>query len=178
MNEHEMDIDAWLDAAEGFPDREVVTRIEETERELRDLREKQLRLIRRLNALQSLVQTRAPIPGQTRFRIQAEHAASQASRARPEKIGTSAAVLSLMREAPEDEWAILDIYRGLGERGQLPTSKDPRRALDATIHRLGNVTHQIERVGKGRYRLTPSGAAQQPFAVRPDPHGGERTRAE
>jgi hypothetical protein len=55
VNDHEnIGIDEWLDMAEGFSDREVTKRIAETEQALRDLRDQQLRLVRRLNALQSL----------------------------------------------------------------------------------------------------------------------------
>jgi hypothetical protein len=61
-----------------------------------------------------------------------------------------------MRTAPDAEWPIAEILSGLDAGGQLPTSKDPRRAVDATLHRLSRVTNELERTGRGMYRLAPS----------------------
>jgi hypothetical protein len=59
----------------------------------------------------------------------------------------------VMHSDPERDWRVPEILAELDRRGWLPDATDARRALDATLHRLAVGTNQIDRVGRGAYRL-------------------------
>jgi hypothetical protein len=159
MNERPMNLDEWLDAFGAFSEEEVNQAIEAANKEAGELQARLEALHTRRASLQVLLEARtkaresqeAPRPtpherAPTFGDVLTRRAAN----------GTSQAILDLMRTNPGAEWSIADILEGLKERDRLPSSKDPRRAVDATLHRLTNATHELERRGRGVYRLAPS----------------------
>jgi peptidoglycan hydrolase CwlO-like protein len=158
-----MELDQWLEAFENFPELEAKDQIQKMEEEIVRLQSEAQELQSRITALKSLISGRQLLRGLVTGAF-ASGATGPAGPTGPtlgsvvsrSSIGTSQAILDLMRTSPESLWGISDILQGLEARSQLPNSQDPRRAVDATLHRLTNVTEQIERMDRGVYRLVNS----------------------
>lgn len=86
----------------------------------------------------------------------------------PSKLGTSAAIIAVMESDPRRQWSAKELLLALAQRRQLPGSSDPRRAVDATLHRLAEKTHQIERVARGRYRIVSAEPPREQLGLEPE----------
>ena len=75
------------------------------------------------------------------------------------RTGTTQAALRIIVSSPEKDWAVLDLLSALETEGLQPRGSDPRRALDATLHRLFT-SGKIRRVAPGVYRAAYAKAAQ------------------
>jgi hypothetical protein len=179
-----MSLQDWLEKIADFPEEDARAEIVRLNEEIQER-------FTRLNALMALLQARTavthegPVPvttttftanvgGQVPIMTipitplpisQPPDAVETVSRA---KQGTSAAILDVMETDPRRSWTAKEILLLLAHRGQLPGSTDPRRAVDATLHRLAAKTHQIERVARGRYRLVSDLPPKEQLALGPD----------
>ncbi len=157
-------IDQWLAGFDAFSDESVGLTIKSAEEEAAELRERADMLLTRAASLRILLEARQKAQQQN-ARVRPPAAEAKAV-AMPPTIGqvlsgrspngTSQAILDLMRTAPDSDWPISEILSGLAANERLPTSSDPRRAVDATLHRLTKVTQEIERKERGVYRLSKS----------------------
>jgi hypothetical protein len=164
-----MELDRWLEAFEDFPLEAAETEIERLEDRLDELRTEEVDLVRRIQALKALFVGRSTFEGikngsmsvEVGRRAKGFPASGKAIRVGPQRGETSKAVVSVMETDPTRIWSVLDILALLERRDQLPRSGDPRRALDATLHRLATKTKDIERVGRGLYMLPAGHPARQ-----------------
>jgi hypothetical protein len=154
----------WIRSLEALPEDEALEEANANREKAEKLRREADDLIREATALETLVEGRRRLAARDGLppgivsaggKVMASTGMRQAPIEKATTIGTSAAVLEVMATEPEREWRVLDILQALEERDRLPRSSDPRRALDATVHRLAKRTRQIEHVGPGRYKLPP-----------------------
>lgn len=136
--DHQEDIRAWLD--EALPEDEIVTRITSLEARASELN-------REARALRLILQGR-----RMAFGGPAAPQAGAATR-NGRAPGISEGVLRVLRAAPDQTASAKAIFADLELRGWLPDAKNQRKALGATLSRLAERTQQIERVGRGVYRL-------------------------
>ncbi len=153
-----MELDNWLDAFDAFSDEEVNEKIEAANAEVTELQSRADALMTRAASLRVMLDARRKSRAMSQIKETSQETlptfgdviSTRSSN------GTSQAILDLMRTDEDSNWPISRILQGLEFNERLPTSKDPRRAVDATLHRLASVTGELNRVGRGVYRLSPS----------------------
>jgi hypothetical protein len=151
-------LDEWLDAFEEFSDAEVEAKVRDAESKAQGLQAQLDALHTRAASLRVLLDARRKLHDSrvTPGRSEAARPTVGDVVHRRSPNGTSQAILNVMRTDPHGDWPIGRILEELAARGHLPSSKDPRRAVDATLHRLTNVTEEVKRPQRGVYRLSPS----------------------
>lgn len=167
--------DVWL--TEMPTQDEILLRIQTYERAIAQYRQK-------VNALRMMLQARRMLEGQeadlswlfTQTLFKAARPADRDPTQAEQRPGTSAAVLQVLASDPMRAWGAKEIFEALQTRGWLPDSQEPRKALGATLSRLTERTKQIDRVGRGLYRLSAESArtlTNEALSLPVDPAGEE-----
>jgi hypothetical protein len=158
----ETDTLSWL--LDQLPETELKRRLEQVDAEItarigvRDV----LRTALRAREMAAEAQRRPNVPG-AQFNEQLSALAESASKAAEAVFRTSngsqpsgtEAIRILLSEAPQHTMTAQEIMEGLELRGWLPRSKNPRKAVGATLSRMVHRSEELEHVGFATYRLKP-----------------------